>query len=178
LGDSISKFLTKEAMEASRELAKEKGPCKYCTDRRNISVTCVQPTGGISLLMGNKGFAIEPLFEEANKIHFKDHLKMQSVWQRNINQAISKTINMPRNCTVKDVFQAFVEAYMLQCKGVTIFREGSRDSEPIKTQRCTSCEEGVCPIDLDNQEENENCTQSPFNLSLLKYLFLGTHISQ
>jgi ribonucleotide reductase alpha subunit len=161
LGHSISKFFTEEAMAASRELAKERGPCKYCRDRRNISVTCIQPTGGITLLLENKGYGIEPFFKESNNIHFKDHLRMQSVWQKNINQAISKTINMPEECTVQDVFQAFVEAYRLQCKGVTVYREGSRDSEPIKTGRCTTCEEGVCPADLEKEDK----------MSLLNFLF-------
>jgi ribonucleoside-diphosphate reductase alpha chain len=141
LGNRISHFLTCQATEASRELAKEKGPCKYYKDRRNVTVTCCQPTGKVTLLLENKGYGIEPLFEEATKIHFKDHLRMQSVWQKNINQAISKTINMPNDCTVQDVFEALVGAYTLQCKGLTIYREGSRKFEPFKTKQSEQSEQ-------------------------------------
>lgn len=158
LADSISKVITEEALSMSRQLAKEKGPCKYCTDRRNISVTCIQPTGGITLLLGNKGFAIEPFFEEARYLHFKDHIKMQAAWQKNIQQAISKTINMPEYSTVNDIKEAFIEAYKMNCKGVTVYRENSRTNEPMQTQRCKSCEEtGMCTIEWT--EETNQCEQ-------------------
>jgi ribonucleoside-diphosphate reductase alpha chain len=68
---------------------------------------------------------------------------MQSVWQKNINQAISKTINMPNDCTVQDVFEAFVGAYTLQCKGLTIYREGSRQFEPFKTKQSEQSERSL-----------------------------------
>jgi len=147
LADKVSFFITDKAREASRELAKEKGCCMYRKDYRNISLTCVQPTGGITSVLGNEGYAIEPMFTQANSLPISDHIRMQSIWQKNIEQAISKTINMSNNVTVQQVFDAYVEAYKGNCKGVTVYRNYCRSNQPISTSnrieqqvRCTSCE--------------------------------------
>ncbi|MBU0976644.1 MAG: adenosylcobalamin-dependent ribonucleoside-diphosphate reductase [Patescibacteria group bacterium] len=57
------------------------------------------------------------------------HLKMQAAFQGNVDSAISKTINFPNDATAEEVRKVFIEAYKLGLKGVTIYRDGSKDSQ-------------------------------------------------
>lgn len=136
IAENISKILHDCSTEATEILAKEKGSCIY-ESRRNISVSCIAPTGGISLL-ANVSPAIEPFFEEAHDIHWKDHILMQCSWQKHIDNAISKTINLREDCTMNDISEAYLYAYKNKCKGITVFRDGCRGNmQPIKTKKCT-----------------------------------------
>jgi len=137
----IGQIFKDTAHQRSREIAIRDGynyTDRY--DRKHLSITCLAPTGGITLLTGNKGFSIEPYFEEANKIGWKDHLKIQSLWQYWIDNAISKTINLDRQATVDDVYQCYRESYILGCKSVTIYRDSSHLNQPIRTSKeCMEC---------------------------------------
>lgn len=130
--EEISKIIHECSTKTTRKLALEKGSC-CIQGRRNISVTCVAPTGGISLL-AEVSSAIEPFFEEAHQIGWKEHIDMQYAWQKHTDNAISKTINFSSNSTVEDIFSSYLYAYKKKCKGITIFRDGCRgDIQPIKT---------------------------------------------
>ena len=136
LAETISKILHDCSTETTKQLSIEKGSCIYDT-RRNISVSCIAPTGGISLL-ANVSPSIEPYFEDAHNIHWKDHILMQASWQKYIDNAISKTINLHKDCTVEDIYNAYLLAYNLKCKGITVFRDGCRGNlQPIKIESCS-----------------------------------------
>ncbi len=135
IAEDLSKTLHDCSTEMTKQLAVEKGSCIY-ESRRNISVSCIAPTGGISLL-AEVSPSIEPFFEEAHHIHWRDHVLMQSSWQKYLDNAISKTINLGKDCTVDDISEAYLLAYNLKCKGITVFRDGCRgDMQPIKTKTC------------------------------------------
>ncbi|MBI2632471.1 vitamin B12-dependent ribonucleotide reductase [Candidatus Pacearchaeota archaeon] len=68
-------------------------------------------------------------------IHYKGHIKMMSVCQPFISGAISKTINMPEESTVDDIFNAYVYAWEQKLKAVAIYRENSKRSQPLNTQK-------------------------------------------
>lgn len=105
------------------------------TFMRNISVTCLAPTGGISLLTKNRGFAIEPFFSQSTTIAPEDHIRMAAAWQLGMCNSVSKTINMAENATVEQVKQAILFAYKIRhLKALSIYRTNSRLSQPIVTQ--------------------------------------------
>lgn len=104
----------------------------YSHGTRNISTTCIAPTGGISLLTGNRGFSIEPFFEDAGNINYQSHLNMVSAWQQGVCNSISKTINFPNNATPNDLFQSILYSYVNPyVKSLTMYRDGSRSGQPI-----------------------------------------------
>ncbi len=70
-------------------------------------------------------------------IHYLAHLKMMAAAQPFISGAISKTVNMPNDCTVEDVRDAYVQAWKMGLKCVAIYRDGSKRSQPLNTKRTT-----------------------------------------
>jgi ribonucleoside-diphosphate reductase alpha chain len=57
----------------------------------------------------------------------EDHMRMQSSFQKHVDNSISKTINFPNSATQKDVFNGYVSAWKLKCKSATVYRDGSRN---------------------------------------------------
>ena len=74
---------------------------------------------------------MQKVFVTAMDIHWSDHLMAQSVWQRWISNAIAKTINMPHDATVEDVKTAYLMAHELGLKGITVYRDGSRQTQVL-----------------------------------------------
>ncbi len=68
-------------------------------------------------------------------IHYKGHIKMMAVTQPFISGAISKTVNLPEQATVDDIMDAYIFAWEQGLKAVAIYRENSKRSQPLNTQK-------------------------------------------
>jgi len=219
LGEDVMEFISQESLEASVDLAKQRGPFAqwfqesiYSSEnyeesdlrfesepskgpilrkRRNATVTTVAPTGTLSLI-ADCSSGIEPIysiayrrisfeFESLNFVHpsFEQyakkhgfyseelittvseakglrkvkavppetarvfvtsheitpewHVRMQAAFQKHIDAAVSKTINFPSSATPDDVRQAYLLAHKLGCKGITVYRDGSREKQVLST---------------------------------------------
>ncbi|MGA2541234.1 MAG: vitamin B12-dependent ribonucleotide reductase [Verrucomicrobiota bacterium] len=74
-------------------------------------------------------------FRGQRSISYLAHLKMMAATQPFISGAISKTVNLPQNCTVDDIQDAYIQAWKMGLKCVAIYRDGSKRSQPLNTQK-------------------------------------------
>ncbi len=200
LAEKVMKFIQDEAVSASEELAKKRGPFflwpvsiyREGTPRRHSTVTTIAPTGTISILAGassgiepmfaiayqhivkdkhlnrklsfvnpdfekiakERGFWSEDLmakvaekgvvgdieevpedvrriFGTAHEIDIDWHIRTQTAFQKYTENAVSKTINLRHDATVDDVKKAYLSAWEGNCKGITIFRDGSKSEQVL-----------------------------------------------
>jgi ribonucleoside-diphosphate reductase alpha chain len=107
---------------------------------------------------------LRKVFKVAHDIDWRDHIKMQAAFQKWTDNAITKTINMPATVTPNEIEEAYILAWKLGCKGLTVYRDktkkdqvfefGKSGKEEIETkngflQSCPNCEgkltkEGRC----------------------------------
>ncbi|MBI4328582.1 MAG: vitamin B12-dependent ribonucleotide reductase [Chloroflexi bacterium] len=209
LGERLMTFLQDVSLDASRDLAEERGAfpaykgSRYdvpgARPMRNSAPTTIAPTGTISII-ANCSSGIEPLFalsyvrnvmdrtrlvevnpwfepvakergfyspelmerlaevgschgmaevpEDIQRVFVTSHditpdwhVRMQAAFQRHTDNAVSKTINFSNEASIQDVETAYILAYRLRCKGITIYRDGSKTEQVLSTGKTAKVSE-------------------------------------
>jgi len=100
---------------------------------------------------------IRRIFKTAHEIPYAQHIKVQASFQKYVDNSVSKTINLPAGASQKDVERAFKLAYKLGCKGITIYRYGSKPEQVLSfvapkkyllahAEYAGGCPTGKCPM--------------------------------
>lgn len=115
---------------------------------------------------------IQKIFVTAIDIHWIDHLIAQAIWQKWVSNAIAKTINMPGDVSAEDVKYAYLLSHELGLKGVTVYRDGSRQEQVLHITGENSKERRfiVAPSRYAVEYVRENISE-PYVLSALESLF-------
>jgi ribonucleoside-diphosphate reductase alpha chain len=99
-------------------------------------------------LDAHPGEELPEYFVTAMDLSAEDHIRVQAAIQKWVDSSISKTANAPHDFTIEDTKRLYELAYDLGCKGVTIYRDGSRDIQVLSTSK-------------DDQKEKESSSSQP-----------------
>lgn len=99
-----------------------------------------------------QGLIFPNYMKTANKISWEWHLKMQAAFQKYVDNSISKTINLPSEATVEDVGFIYGTAWKLGLKGITVYRDGSKDYQPLSNLATGGTIKLEKPIEVDNTD--------------------------
>ncbi len=95
-------------------------------------------------------------------IHYMGHIRMMSAVQPFLSGAISKTVNLPTECTVEDIEDAYIQAWKLGLKAIAVYRDGCKRTQPLSTNLNQATSDGskiaavaanVDPLELLAPEE-------------------------
>ena len=97
---------------------------------------------------------MKEIFRVSHDIETLWHVQMQAAWQNYCDNAVSKTVNMPEHATQEDVMAAYIQAWQLGCKGITVYRDGSKQDQVLSTAESRSRSENVEETSLAPQRRN------------------------
>lgn len=168
--------------------------CKKLPEpRRNITLISIAPTGSISLIAGcNSG--IEPFFSEITErkdktgeytidvfsdkewfrcsvsssgekeVTWEEHIAIQASAQKWCDSGISKTINFPQHTRKETIGKAYMMAWKMGCKGITVYRNGSRSIEVLSPKNITRDRCPVCGEQTVKYDGCKKCTKCEWSI--------------
>ncbi len=121
---------------------------EYCTQKGIYSEELMQKvakTGSVAH-MEEIPEDIKAIFVTAHDITPQWHVRIQAAFQEFVDNAVSKTVNFPNSATVQDIETVYKLAYELGCKGITVYRDGSRESQVLQVEKDKPVERPVFKI--------------------------------
>ena len=82
---------------------------------------------------------IKEIFASAFEVPAKQHIKIQAAFQKHVDNAVSKTINLPENASVSEIKKIYMLAWKSKCKGITIYRDKSREKQVLYSGETGGC---------------------------------------
>ena len=91
-------------------------------------------------------------------IHYMGHIRMMAAVQPFLSGAISKTVNLPNDCTIEDIEDAYLQAWRLGLKAIAVYRDGCKRTQPLSTNMAQATSDGstkphIDPLELLAPEE-------------------------
>ena len=99
------------------------------------------------------------VYVTSSEISPEAHVLMQSAFQESCDSGISKTINFPNSATIEDVYAAYMIAWQSRCKGITVYRSGSREKEVLVKAEAAEDEN---TLDITTYDYLEDLVDMPF----------------
>jgi ribonucleoside-diphosphate reductase alpha chain len=86
-------------------------------------------------------------------IHYMGHIKMVGAVQPFLSGAISKTVNVPKDATVEEIEKAYIDSWRLGAKAVSIYRDGSKRTQPLNTSKDKVAAAGAAVVDVPRRRK-------------------------
>ncbi|MEW6063111.1 MAG: adenosylcobalamin-dependent ribonucleoside-diphosphate reductase [Nanoarchaeota archaeon] len=129
----FSVSFVREVLEGARLLEINPEFERIAKERKFYSRELMEKIAKVGSVQKIKGIPrdIKKLFVTALDIKPEWHIKHQAAFQKYTDNAVSKTINLPKNASVEDIRKVYLLAYKLKCKGITIYRYGSKPKQVL-----------------------------------------------